>query len=70
MLTNKFLNKAEIVSYAAFFIFFNIDHLFLQVIIFEQENFQGRHMELLNECVNLGERGFDRVRSVIVDSGP
>ncbi|CAJ0958053.1 unnamed protein product [Ranitomeya imitator] len=41
-----------------------------KVIIFEQENFQGRHMELLNECVNLGERGFDRVRSVIVDSGP
>ncbi|XP_018420444.1 PREDICTED: beta-crystallin B1 [Nanorana parkeri] len=41
-----------------------------KVIIYEQENFQGRHMELLNECVNLGERGFDRVRSVIVDSGP
>ncbi|XP_066458069.1 beta-crystallin B1 [Eleutherodactylus coqui] len=41
-----------------------------KMIVFEQENFQGRHMELLNECVNLGERGFDRVRSVIVDSGP
>ncbi|KAG8455749.1 hypothetical protein GDO86_001805 [Hymenochirus boettgeri] len=41
-----------------------------KIVVFEQENFQGRHMELLNECGNLGERGFDRVRSVIVESGP
>ncbi|XP_078523429.1 beta-crystallin B1 [Lissotriton helveticus] len=41
-----------------------------KIIIFEQENFQGRHLELLNECASLGDRGFDRVRSVIVESGP
>uniref|UniRef100_A0A8C0GMW0 Beta-crystallin B1 n=1 Tax=Chelonoidis abingdonii TaxID=106734 RepID=A0A8C0GMW0_CHEAB len=42
----------------------------LQIVIFEQENFQGRKMEFTNECLNLGDRGFDRVRSVIVSTGP
>ncbi|XP_043924216.1 beta-crystallin B1 [Protopterus annectens] len=41
-----------------------------RIIIFEQENFQGRRMEFMNECVNLCDRGFDRVRSVIVECGP
>ncbi|XP_064424052.1 beta-crystallin B1 isoform X2 [Latimeria chalumnae] len=41
-----------------------------RIIIFEQENFQGRHMEFMNECVNLCDRGFDRVRSVIIECGP
>lgn len=41
-----------------------------QIIVFEQENFQGRQMEFTTECLNLGDRGFDRVRSVIVTSGP
>ncbi|XP_067396032.1 beta-crystallin B1 [Emydura macquarii macquarii] len=42
----------------------------LQITIFDQENFQGKQMELTNECQNLGERGFERVRSVIVGTGP
>ncbi|XP_040982006.1 beta-crystallin B1 isoform X1 [Aquila chrysaetos chrysaetos] len=41
-----------------------------RIIVFEQENFQGRQMEFTTECLNLGDRGFDRVRSVIVTSGP
>lgn len=41
-----------------------------QIVVFEQENFQGRRMEFTTECLNLGDRGFDRVRSVIVTSGP
>ncbi|CAM2102931.1 beta-crystallin B1 [Caretta caretta] len=41
-----------------------------RIVIFEQENFQGRKMEFTNECLNLGDRGFDRVRSVIVSTGP
>ena len=44
--------------------------LCLQIVVFEQENFQGRQLELTTECMNLGDRGFDRVRSVIVISGP
>lgn len=41
-----------------------------QIIVFEQENFQGRQMEFTAECLNLADCGFDRVRSVIVSSGP
>ena len=41
-----------------------------QIVVFDQENFQGRQMEFTSECLNLGDRGFDRVRSVIVTSGP
>ncbi|XP_019362901.1 PREDICTED: beta-crystallin B1 [Gavialis gangeticus] len=40
------------------------------IVVFEQENFQGKKMEFTAECLNLGERGFDRVRSVIINSGP
>lgn len=42
----------------------------LQLVVFEQENFQGRRVEFSGECLNLGDRGFDRVRSLIVLSGP
>lgn len=42
----------------------------LQLVVFEQENFQGRRVEFSGECLNLGDRGFDRVRSLIVASGP
>ncbi|KAM6052681.1 CRBB1 protein, partial [Lophotis ruficrista] len=41
-----------------------------RIVVFEQENFQGRQMEFTTECLNLGDCGFDRVRSVIVTSGP
>ncbi|KAK1160053.1 beta-crystallin B1-like [Acipenser oxyrinchus oxyrinchus] len=41
-----------------------------KMIVYEQENFQGRHMEFQNECVNLCDRGFDRVRSVRIECGP
>ncbi|XP_007900023.1 beta-crystallin B1 isoform X1 [Callorhinchus milii] len=41
-----------------------------RMMIYEQENFQGRHMEFTTECVNLCERSFDRVGSVRVDCGP
>lgn len=41
-----------------------------QIVVFDQENFQGRQMEFNSECLNLADRGFDRVRSVIVTSGP
>lgn len=41
-----------------------------QIIVFEQENFQGRQMEFTAECLNLADCGFERVRSVIVSSGP
>ncbi|XP_008576510.1 PREDICTED: beta-crystallin B1 [Galeopterus variegatus] len=41
-----------------------------RLVVFEQENFQGRRMEFSGECPNLGDRGFDRVRSLIVTSGP
>uniref|UniRef100_A0A8C8S7S4 Beta-crystallin B1 n=1 Tax=Pelusios castaneus TaxID=367368 RepID=A0A8C8S7S4_9SAUR len=42
----------------------------IAIVLFEQENFQGRQMELTNECLNLGDRGFDRVRSAVVSTGP
>ncbi|XP_067163049.1 beta-crystallin B1 [Apteryx mantelli] len=41
-----------------------------RMVVFEQENFQGRQMEFTGECLNLADRGFDRVRSVIVAAGP
>ncbi|XP_032055262.1 beta-crystallin B1 [Aythya fuligula] len=41
-----------------------------RITVFEQENFQGRQMEFTAECLNLADCGFERVRSVIVSSGP
>lgn len=42
----------------------------LQIFLFDQENFQGKMMEVQNECMNVCERGMDRVRSIIVECGP
>ncbi|XP_046944087.1 beta-crystallin B1 isoform X1 [Lynx rufus] len=42
----------------------------IRLVVFEQENFQGRRVEFSGECLNLADRGFDRVRSLIVTSGP
>lgn len=39
-------------------------------MMFDQENFQGRMVEVVGEVVNVVERGLDRVRSVVVESGP
>ena len=41
-----------------------------QVMLFDQENFQGRMIEVQNECMNVCDRGLDRVRSIIVECGP
>ncbi|XP_054449950.1 beta-crystallin B1 [Pteronotus mesoamericanus] len=41
-----------------------------RLVVFEQENFQGHRAEFPRECLNLGDRGFDCVRSLIVASGP
>lgn len=40
------------------------------MMMFDQENFQGRMMEIYNECMNICDHGFDRVRSIIVECGP
>ncbi|KAM8852941.1 beta-crystallin B1 [Synchiropus picturatus] len=42
----------------------------LKVLLFEQENFQGKMVEIQDECLNVSDRGIDRVRSIIVESGP
>ncbi|KAM9801726.1 beta-crystallin B1 [Neosynchiropus ocellatus] len=42
----------------------------LKVLLFEQENFQGKVVEIQDECLNVSDRGIDRVRSIIVESGP
>merc|ERR1712025_1426025 len=41
-----------------------------RIMLFDQENFQGRMMEVQNECMNVCDRGMDRVRSIIVECGP
>ena len=41
-----------------------------QMYVFDQENFQGRMMEISNECMNVCEMGMDRVRSLRVECGP
>ncbi|XP_023701164.1 beta-crystallin B1-like [Paramormyrops kingsleyae] len=38
--------------------------------IFDQENFQGRCMEITGECMSVCQAGFDRVRSLRVHCGP
>lgn len=42
----------------------------VQIMLFDQENFQGRMIEVQNECMNVCDRGMDRVRSIIVECGP
>ncbi|KAL8179968.1 UNVERIFIED_CONTAM: hypothetical protein K2H54_001728 [Gekko kuhli] len=41
-----------------------------RILVFDQENFQGQRKEFTRECLNLGDHGFDRVRSIIVATGP
>ena len=41
-----------------------------QMHVFDQENFQGRMIEITNECMNVCEMGMDRVRSLRVERGP
>lgn len=43
---------------------------YTQILLFDQENFQGRMVEVQNECMNVCDHGMDRVRSIIVESGP
>uniref|UniRef100_A0A096M0F1 Crystallin, beta B1, like 3 n=1 Tax=Poecilia formosa TaxID=48698 RepID=A0A096M0F1_POEFO len=41
-----------------------------QIYLYEYENFQGRRMDLFGECLNLCEKGFDRIGSIRVECGP
>ncbi|XP_056294680.1 beta-crystallin B1 [Pseudoliparis swirei] len=41
-----------------------------KLYVFDQENFQGRVIEISNECMNVCEMGMDRVRSLRVEGGP
>ncbi|RVE75837.1 hypothetical protein OJAV_G00002890 [Oryzias javanicus] len=41
-----------------------------KMCVFDQENFQGRCMEINAECVNVCDMGMDRVRSLRVHCGP
>ncbi|XP_048852352.1 beta-crystallin B1-like isoform X2 [Brienomyrus brachyistius] len=41
-----------------------------KMCIFDQENFQGRCMEITGECMSVCQAGFDRVRSLRVHCGP
>lgn len=38
--------------------------------VYDQENFQGRCIEITAECVNVCDMGMDRVRSLRVECGP
>ncbi|MGH0174249.1 UNVERIFIED_CONTAM: hypothetical protein FKN15_067504 [Acipenser sinensis] len=40
------------------------------LIVFELENFQGQKVEYSAECKDVTEKGFEKVGSVIVESGP
>ncbi|KAJ8342094.1 hypothetical protein SKAU_G00320220 [Synaphobranchus kaupii] len=41
-----------------------------KMCVFDQENFQGRCIEIGGECMNVCDMGMDRVRSLRVDCGP
>ncbi|XP_042274664.1 beta-crystallin B1 [Thunnus albacares] len=41
-----------------------------KMYVYDQENFQGRMIEISNECMNVCELGMDRVRSLRVECGP
>uniref|UniRef100_A0A8C0GNH6 Beta-crystallin B2 n=1 Tax=Chelonoidis abingdonii TaxID=106734 RepID=A0A8C0GNH6_CHEAB len=41
-----------------------------KIVVFEQENFQGRCHELNAACSNLKESGMEKVGSILVHSGP
>lgn len=38
--------------------------------LFEQENFQGRSVEVTAECTSVCDVGLDKVRSLRVECGP
>uniref|UniRef100_A0A8C7HX17 Crystallin, beta B1, like 2 n=1 Tax=Oncorhynchus kisutch TaxID=8019 RepID=A0A8C7HX17_ONCKI len=38
-----------------------------KMFVFDQENFQGRMVEISNECMNVCEMGMDRVRSLRIE---
>lgn len=40
-----------------------------QIIVFDEECFQGRRHEFTSECCNVMEFGFETVRSLRVESG-
>lgn len=40
-----------------------------QIIVFDEECFQGRRHEFTSECCNVMEFGFESVRSLRVESG-
>lgn len=42
----------------------------LQMHLYEQENFQGRAIEITGECMNVCDVGMDKVRSLRVECGP
>ncbi|KAG5849627.1 hypothetical protein ANANG_G00112940 [Anguilla anguilla] len=41
-----------------------------KMCVFDQENFQGRCVEIGGECMNVCDMGMDRVRSLRVECGP
>ncbi|XP_051239996.1 crystallin, beta B1, like 2 isoform X1 [Dicentrarchus labrax] len=41
-----------------------------KMCVYDQENFQGRCIEINAECMNVCDMGMDRVRSLRVDCGP
>ncbi|XP_074057053.1 beta-crystallin B2 [Macrotis lagotis] len=41
-----------------------------KIVIFEQENFQGRSHELNGPCANLKDTGMEKAASILVQSGP
>ncbi|XP_055003460.1 beta-crystallin B2 isoform X1 [Sorex araneus] len=45
-------------------------HLSPKIVVFEQENFQGRSQELSGPCPSLKETGLDKAGSVLVQAGP
>lgn len=44
--------------------------LFIQVTVYELENFQGKRCELSAECPNLTDSLLEKVGSIQVESGP
>ena len=68
-----FLNQLiqeRIDQYSYVIVFLYINHFIFQLHLYEFENFQGRKMELFSECGNLCEKGFERIGSIKVESGP
>uniref|UniRef100_A0A8C6Y833 Beta-crystallin A2 n=1 Tax=Naja naja TaxID=35670 RepID=A0A8C6Y833_NAJNA len=41
-----------------------------KIIVWEEENFQGKRSEFIMECPNAMERGFRKIRSIKVENGP